>query len=345
LKQGLLWSKLRLPMERWFSPISVSWKPSSARYAAITRAALRGSRRWSPEAPIAVPETTPLRDASPIVEWMADALGRGLRPLISTAANNGVRIATTAKDKGYDLSGAVFRLGGEPITAGKARVINEVGGYVFSGWAMSETGQLAGGCAAREELDEAHLNSAKIAAFQRPKLMADGETTVDAIYLTTILRSCPKIMLNVDTGDYGVLRERSCGCLLDRLGFRAHLHTIRNYEKLTAGGIQFLGPDILRLVEETLPAAFGGAPTDYQFIEEEVDGDAVSRVYIAVSPRVGEVDDQEVARTALNQLAAVRAGGGVMSRLWQQGQVLQVVRREPYVTASSKTPPIKVIRK
>jgi len=174
--------------------------------------------------------------------------------------------------------------------------------------------------------------------------LADGETTVDAIYLTTILHSSPKILFNVDTGDYGVLRERSCGCLLDQLGFRVHLHTIRNYEKLTAGGIQFLGSDILQLVEETLPAAFGGAPTDYQFVEDQRGADALSQVYIVVSPSVGEVDEDRVVQTALAALAGGGDGGRLMSGFWRQGRTLKVQRRRPYVTPSSKTPPLKVIR-
>jgi hypothetical protein len=33
--------------------------------------------------------------------------------------------------------------------------------------------------------------------------------------------------------------------------------------------MNFLGTDLLRLIDEVLPARFGGAPTDYQFVERE----------------------------------------------------------------------------
>lgn len=343
MKQGLCWSKMRLPIERWFTPVPVSWKPPDHKYALMTHTAIRASRLWT-STPIPAPQLTPLDDASPVVEWLSGVLASGRRPFISTAANNGVRIATRAKETGIDLSGAVFRLGGEPITEGKARVIQGVGGYVFSGWAMSETGPLAGGCPHREAIDEAHLNLAKIALFQRSKKLLDGETTVDALFLTTISRSSPKILLNVDTGDYGVLRERRCGCLLDHLGFRTQLRTIRNYEKLTAGGIQFLGPDVIDLVEQALPEAFGGGPTDYQLVEEESADGAASKVYLVVSPRLGAVDEQAVVQTALKRLAG-DDGGRLMSSFWRQAGTLEVVRREPYVTASAKTPPLRVLRK
>ena len=33
--------------------------------------------------------------------------------------------------------------------------------------------------------------------------------------LTTLLLSTPKIMLNVDSGDYGEICRRDCGCPMD----------------------------------------------------------------------------------------------------------------------------------
>ncbi len=213
----------------------------------------------------------------------------------------------------------------------------------FSGWSMSEAGPLGGGCAQREVVDEVHLFRGKIAVFDRPKVLADGETQVQALYLTTLLPATPKIMLNLDTGDYGVLSRRRCGCLLEQIGFTDHLHTIRNYEKLTAGGIQFLGSDIIELVEEVLPAAHGGHPTDYQLVEEQ--NGAVTEVSVLVSPRVPLDDEQAVVNTVLRFLAARDAGHKLMTAFWQQGRTLRVQRREPYVTAASKTPPLRVIKK
>ena len=48
-------------------------------------------------------------------------------------------------------------------------------------------------------------------------------------------------------------------------------HTIRSHEKLTAGGMTLLDTDVIRLLDEVLPARFGGAPTDYQLVEHESD--------------------------------------------------------------------------
>ena len=54
-------------------------------------------------------------------------------------------------------------------------------------------------------------------------------------------------------------RREPCRCVWHQLGFTLRLQNIRSYEKLTAEGMHFVGADLLALVEETLPAAFGGS--------------------------------------------------------------------------------------
>lgn len=341
LKHGLIAAKLGRPMERWFSPVRLRWTPAGLPFAALTTYAVRASRLYGN--PIPAPEHVPLDHGLPVARWLAEKVRAGVPGVLSAAANNAVRAALAAREAGLDIAGTVFRVGGEPFTEAKHRLIAELGARTFSGWSMSETGPLAGGCGRREVVDEVHLFRGKIAVLQRPKLLADGETLIDALYLTTLLPSTPKIMLNLDSGDYGVLGRRRCGCLLEEIGFPDHLHTIRNYEKLTAGGIQFLGCEIIELVEEVLPRAFGGHPTDYQFVEEQ-EGE-LSQVSLVVSPRVPLDDETRVARAVLEHLASRGPGNRLMAAFWQQGRTLRIERREPYVTPASKTPPLRVLRK
>jgi hypothetical protein len=341
LKQALIAAKLGRPVERWFSPVPVSWQPSSMPFAAVTSYAVWAGRFFGGRIP--APEHVPLSEPAPVARWLAQKVAEGTPAVLSAAASNAVRVAIAAQEAGLDLQGTMFRVGGEPLTDAKAQVIAAAGARTFSAWSMAETGPLGGGCGNREALDEVHLFRGKIAVLQRPKLLTDGETTVPVLYLTTLLASTPKIMLNLDSGDYGVLSRRRCGCLLEQIGFPDHLHTIRNYEKLTAGGIQFLGSDIVELVEVVLPARHGGHPTDYQFVEEQ-DG-PLTEVKILVSPRVNLRDEERVVQTALRFLAARDVGGRLMSAFWDQGRTLRVERREPYVTPAHKTPPIRVLRK
>lgn len=341
LRHGLIAAKLGRPMERWFSPIPLSFQPRSLPFAALTLYAIKASSLFGGRIP--APEYVPLSDGRPVARWLAEKVRQRTPGVLSAAANNVVRACVAAKEAGLEIEGTVFRVGGEPFTEAKHRLVAEVGARSFSVWAMSETGPLGGGCANREAVDEVHLFRGKIAVFDRPKILADGETQVRALYLTTLLPWTPKIMLNLDSGDYGVLSRRRCGCLLEQVGFTDHLHTIRNYEKLTAGGIQFLGSDIIELVEEVLPATHGGHPTDYQFVEEQ-DG-AVTNVSIVVSPRLKLEDEQAVVKTVLRFLASRDSGHALMAAFWRQGRTLRVQRREPYVTPASKTPPLRVLRK
>lgn len=341
LKHGLIAAKLGRPMERWFSPIPLSFKPRSLPFATFTLYAVKASPLFGARIP--PPEYVPLSDGLPVARWLAEKVRQGTPGVLSAAANNVVRACIAAKEAGLGIEGTIFRVSGEPFTEAKRRLVAELGARTFSGWSMSEAGPLGGGCANREVVDEVHLFRGKVAVFDRPKIVADGETQVQALYLTTLLPWTPKIMLNLDTGDYGVLSRRRCGCLLEQVGFTDHLHTIRNYEKLTAGGIQFLGSDIIELVEEVLPAVHGGHPTDYQFVEEQ-DG-AVTNVSIVVSPRLKLEDEQAVVNTVLRFLASRNSGHALMAAFWRQGRTLRLQRREPYVTPASKTPPLRVLKK
>jgi hypothetical protein len=341
LKHGLLAAKLGRPMERWFSPTRACWRGESFQFAVLTAYSVHAAGLWG--GPIPKPEYVPLSDGRPVARWLAAKAAEGDPAVLSAAASNAVRACVAAKEAGLNIAGSVFRVSGEPFTEAKHRLVAALGVRTFSAWSMAEAGPLGGGCANREAVDEVHLFGGKIAAFSQAKLLPGGQSEIGALCLTTVITSTPKIMLNLDSGDYGVLTRRRCGCPLELAGFLDHLHTIRNYEKLTAGGIHFLGSDIIRLVEEVLPAAHGGLPTDYQFVEEH--GESISRVSILVSPRVGAVDEPQVVNTVLRFLEAQGQGGRLMSTFWEQGRTLRVVRREPYVTPASKTPPLRVLGK
>ena len=168
-----------------------------------------------------------------------------------------------------------------------------------------------------------------------------GFTPTESLVYTTLLPACPKLLLNVEMGDYGTLSERGCGCVWEELGMPVHLQGIRSYEKLTSAGMTFLGPELIRVVEEVLPARFGGGPTDYQFVEEEEGG--LGRVSLVVSPRLGEVREQEVAEAVLRALEGC-PGGELMAGVWRDGGTLRVRRQEPYSTAAAKILPLHLLR-
>jgi hypothetical protein len=339
LKNALRAAKAGQALRRWFSPQPFSLEPPLLPSAAFTAYAVACGRLMGGLIPR--PEFTPLDQGIKVARWVAEMVRAKQPPGLCLPAGNAVRVAQAALDAGLDISGTLFRVGGEPLTAAKYEAIRKAGADTFSGWSISETGLLGGGCANREVVDEIHLFTGKTAFVQRAVCSGAGES-INALHLTTLLPASPKIMLNVDSGDYGVLSSRQCGCPLDAAGMSLHLHTIRNYEKLTAGGMHFVGAQLAAIVEGDLPRAFGGAPTDYQFVEEE--DSATSRVTVVVSPRLGALDEDRIVSTVLEALSKGSRGDGMMAVTWRQGAVLRVARREPYVTPAAKTPAVWVVR-
>src|SRR5215212_9086421 len=136
-------------------------------------------------------------------------------------------------------------------------------------------------------------------------------------------------------GDQAVLTRRACGCPLEALGWTTHLHTIRSYEKLTAGGMTFLDTDVVRVLEAVLPARFGGGPIDYQLLEEQ-DGGGRPCVRLLVHPRVGSLDEGAVADAFLAALGTGSGAERVMALQWRAAGLFQVDRACPRPTAAGK---------
>jgi hypothetical protein len=288
--------------------------------------------------PMPVPEHVPLNEAQKVAAWLETKRRQGRPAVLDTNVSAAVRVCLAAREKGFDISGTFFPGGGEPLTPAKAKIIRETGSRAHCHYSMSELGTMGLACANPIHLDEVHLLTDKIAVIQRTKEVGTAEEVESREHVILL---CPKLMLNVESDDYGNLESRECGCRIGEFGYGTHLSNIRSYEKLTSEGVTFLGTELLRVIEEVLPGRFGGGPTDYQFAEEEVDG--LPKVNIVVSPRVGEVDDKAVIDTVVNALIPY-PGGEVMVRQWCQGNTLRVIRREPYTTSSAKILPLHITK-
>jgi hypothetical protein len=96
-----------------------------------------------------------------------------------------------------------------------------------------------------------------------------------------------------------------------------------------------LDTDVIRVLEEILPARFGGGPLDYQLVEDEA-GDGRSLVRLLVHPAVGIVEEGAVAEAFLSALAQVSETQRLMATQWRQAGLPVVERRAPFVTGSGK---------
>lgn len=317
--------------ERWFSQTRLDLRPWRARALLLTATTFAAGKLWG-GGRIPWPRHVSLDDPAPVARWLAHNVRTGSPAVMYGYASAAVRACGAALEAGLEISGSTFVLGGEPYTAEKAQVVEAANARGISWYGMTEAGSVGVQCAAAEHPDDVHLLTHKVGVVQRPARLGDSE--VGALFLTTLLPSSPKLMINVDSGDYGVLGRRSCGCAFAEVGLDRHLHGIRSREKLTSQGMTFLGEELLELVDKVFPTRFGGSPQDFQIVEEERMG--VPRVSIVVSPRLGELDEAEVRATALRHLASAGVAQRMMAEVWESGNSLCVERRAPYVTSGGK---------
>ena len=283
MKNALGMAKLGMAPERWFSQSRLEGVLARA-FTGYTLAAARS---------IAQPEHVPISDPSPIAALARRAVGSELpgapeHPREQRRPDRARRPRRRARSRRHGLPRR--RRAADRGEGGRRR---STGSRAIPYYTMGEVGRVGLPCARPEAIDDVHLCRDKLALIQRDHRVADGRT-VGALYLTTLVPSCPQLFLNVATDDYAVVTERDCGCPLGEAGLTMHIHSIRSYDKLTSEGMTFLGPEVFALLEDELPRRFGGRAGDYQLVEEEVDG--LTKVSLLVSPGVGDVDEAARAR-------------------------------------------------
>jgi hypothetical protein len=116
------------------------------------------------------------------------------------------------------------------------------------------------------------------------------------------------------------------------MGLTTHLHDIRSYAKLTGSGMTILGSDFVRILEQVLPGKYGGAPTDYQLVEEE-DDKGQTYLSLIISPTVGAVDNNDAINTIFDELRRNVYGGRLAAGFWSQVNTLTVKRTYPLSSA------------
>jgi hypothetical protein len=318
---------------RWFSQVDPTAPDLQPRYRWSARLV-----RWASAVagvPLPGPEHVAVENSLPIARWMAEVRRAGEVPHLVTFPSSAVRICIAALDAGVDVAGAQFSVAGEPITRSRLDAARRAGAELVPYYAASPCGHIAYACLAPAGPDDLHLLHDLHALVQPASSAVDGRLPAGNLFITELLPTTPMVLLNVSLGDHAALTIRRCGCPLERLGWTTHLSAIQSHEKLTAGGMTFLNTDVVRILEEVLPALFGGGPTDYQLSETE-GSDGAPRLALLVHPRVGEVETGAVTEAFL---AALDGHGGVervMALAWRGSGLIHVERRPPLATATGK---------
>jgi hypothetical protein len=288
------------------------------------------------------------REAAPseaiiVARRMRRVLDAAGRCLLYANVSQAVRAAVAAEDAGFDLAGAAVFLSSEPLTQAKAERIERAGIRIIAGYGSVETGAMGLGCARRARVDEVHLAMDAYALIDHPYEVPSIGVTVPAFNLTGLLDSAPKVMLNYQSDDYGDVASGACGCGLEVRGYTTRLSNIRSYSKLVGEGVTLIGNELLRVIEEVLPARFGGSPLDYQFMERE-DARGLTRLVLCISPKVAVPDEAEAVRVVLDALARSSPMAASVRAVWQQAGTIQIERREPVATARGKVLPLHIDR-
>ena len=318
---------------RWFSQVDPGAPGLDPRYRWGPRVLHWGSVLAWP--PLPTPSHVPLDEPRPIVEWMVQLLRERRAPHLYTFTSSAIRVCQAALDTGADLRGAAFTIMGEPVTAARLAVIHRAGARAVVDYGASETMSFAYGCLAPDAPDDVHFCHDLLAVIQPGAGQPAGGLPDDALLFTTIRPQAPVFMLNVSLGDRAWLDARDCRCSLAELGWLTHMRSIGSFEKLTAGGMTFHDAEIITILEDVLPARFGGAATDYQLIEDE-GPQGRPEIRLVIHPRIGTVDPAAAAEAFL---AALSRGAGterVMGLLWRDAQLVRVERRPPYTTQTGK---------
>lgn len=328
--------------QRWFSPIGRHDSRYWLKYDFVTYYIALCLRLGG--VPVPLPEDVTDDQAIIVAQWVAETIKEHGQCLIRTGVSRGVRLCLAAQAAGLDLTGATITGGGEPPTPAKVGQMNRSGVRYIPNYGMTEAGQPGSGCANPLDCSDVHLFKDAIALFTHPHYVEYFDISVPAFNLTTLLPAAPKVMLNVQTDDYGIVEERHCGCELETYGLTTHLRQIRSYAKLTGEGVTLIGTEMQRILEEVLPARFGGSPLDYQMMEEE-DEEGLTRLYLVISPRVEIDNESAVIEFLLSALRRSSPMADAARTIWQHAETIRVKRMEPVCTERGKLLPLHIPRR
>jgi len=328
----LKYSSFGAAQVRWFSQLDPATAGLHPRYRWSARVMRWGSVLAG--VPLPRPQHVPIENPLPIADWMAEMLRTGHTPHLFTFPSSAVRLCQAAVDAGTDLTGAQLMVGGEPVTAVRLATIRRAGAQAVPRYGSIECGPIGYACVAPAFPDDVHLLH-DLHAVIHPERNEDHGLPTNALLISSLRPTAPFVLLNVSMGDEATGTKRTCGCPLEQLGWTTHLHTIRSYEKLTAGGMNFLDTEVIRVLEEVLPVRFGGGPTDYQLLEEEAE-DGRPRLRLLVHPGVGPLDPEALREAFLTGIGPGSGAEKVMTLAWRQAGMLRVERRAPLATGSGK---------
>ncbi|MFC1846845.1 hypothetical protein ACFLYS_02150 [Chloroflexota bacterium] len=334
----LAYMKINKTPLKWFTQVDTSFKPSLINRLGMNYMVYM-ARRLGIECP--KPEYLPHNKLDRLAQLASETVIQYGGCCIDTYTSSAVLLCQSAKEKGVDIRGTKFFVGGEPITGAKRREIESVGAEICPAYSFMEAGYLGLGCFNPQYPDDIHVLTDSFALTKGNREAKIQHKPLDSLSFTTLLPSAPKILLNYESGDIGLIKENKCGCYFDMLGYDIHISNIIGHDKLTSQGMTFLGFDFLNVIDKILPAQFGGSPMDYQVIEEE-DEHGHTRVIVVVNPNIGPIEEELLKSTLLSEVSKIGEAQRMMAQIWANSGTVQVRRELPGYTKGGKILPLHV---
>jgi hypothetical protein len=264
--------------------------------------------------------------------------------VLATSVSKAMRVSLAARERGLDLRGTAFFGASEPPTPAKVREIVASGAHWMPEYGTMDSGSIGLPCGRPQDGNDTHFTRDTLALIPYPRRVPGSEVIVSSFHFTGLLPAFPKIMLNAESDDFGRIEPSTCGCPLEQIGLTEHLREVAGFRKLSGEGMTLVGSEMVRILEEVLPARFGGSPLDYQLLEEE-DEQGFTRLNLLVHPRVRIVDDGEVIDVLLEALRHSSMSANVAQAIWSQAGSFRIQRRAPILTGNGKLLPLSLARR
>lgn len=316
------------PVDRWFA-VGGGLR-DSGHYRFVTHCMVWWTRMLGVPAPL--PTYLPPNDFGIVAEYIARRKREGLPVAVHGFTSPAVRTAAAAAEAGLDISGTMFFVAGEALTDAKRATIEKTGSEVYTAYPITEVGPVGHACRQMKAGNRVHYFEDIVAAYVYRRRHHLVDTDVNALQFTSLLPFCPHVVVNAEMDDAGVIGPADCDCEYSRLGLTRQVSEIFSFGKLTGQGMTLVGTDLQKLLEDVLPAKLGGAPGDYQLVEQE--GASQTQVTLRVSPRIGATPDR-IRQCFLQELKAYY-GGSLAARMWSHAEGVQVSIGPPYATRTGK---------
>jgi hypothetical protein len=322
--------------ERWYA-VGGSMLDSGHYRAATTAMVLAGKLAGS-RSPF--PTYLPGNDFSAVAEYIARRKAAGMESFLGGFVSPAVRVAAAALERGLDISGVIFSVGGEALTPAKRTLLEAAGGRVYPFYSTVEVGPVGYSCRQMKTGNCVHLFEDSVAAICCRRLAPLSDQEVNSLMFTTLAPFAPRVLINAELDDSGIIERAGCDCAFSRVGLTRQIRDIASFGKLTGQGVTLAGTDVVRVLEEALPRRLGGAPGDYQLVEKE--GAAQTLLILRVSPRTGSSSTAAIRECFLEELAR-HHGGSLAARVFRHSDSVEVMIAEPLATVTGKVLPLHLL--